>query len=523
MPVKRLIPSLLAFALVATACSSQPPPAELEFKPGRQFIPQVVDFTSDVGRSPSIALDSEGSPVLTYLGFAPILEPGELPELRPVSAPRLPGVLFADQTEGIWNHGAVVEEDEDLVEPVGEDEVPPPFDGAATAIAADSNGTLHVIYTDRSGLQYSTDGGTGLFERPQRVAGGDVYGASIAVDSSGNPWVAYYRGQLVEVSTLVGGRWDDKDVLKAAPCGDCPTVRTAIAAGSAGPIVAYTSGNSLLTAELSGDEWTIRRIPQGGSGVSMTVDDRGDAHLAFYSREEEVVYARAGANQLLSESVGRFSSAENPVGWSTGIAIDDKGTVYIAWHEGADDRVHLSSGKSGDFKEIPTPGTEGGTWPSVAVAPDGSMVWVAWYDHINEDLQLGTYGEAEEIVIAQPSPSPTEAGPAPPPETAECEPKGATVKAVASTGAVANGFGQDCLAAVADKSFNLVFDNGDTGVPHNLSVYTDSGASDQLATSGPPVPGPEVQKAKAKPIEAGDYFFQCDVHPTTMNGAFVVR
>ncbi|MEX1047769.1 MAG: hypothetical protein WD757_02260 [Actinomycetota bacterium] len=516
----------MAFALVATACSSQPPPAELEFKPGRQFIPQVVDFTSDVGRSPSIALDSEGSPVLTYLGFAPILEPGELPELRPVSAPRLPGVLFADQTEGIWNHGAVVEEDEDLVEPVGEDEVPTPFDGAATAIAADSNGTLHLVYTDRSGLQYSTDGGPGSFERPQRVAGGDVYGASIAVDSSGNPWVAYYRGQLVEVSTLVGGRWDKKDVLKAAPCGDCPTVRTAIAAGSAGPIVAYTSGNSLLAAGLSGEDWTIRKVDGNGFGASIIVGRDNITRLAYY-RGEGAIQLAAGKGAFvrpLTAGFAEVSAGENTIGWATGIAADDKGNTYVAWYDPGSDNVRLASDAGeGVLKEIPTPGTEGGSWPAVAVAPDGSMIWVAWYDHINEDLQLGTYGGAEEIVIAQPSPSPTAVGPAPPPATAECEPKGSTVKAVASTGAVANGFDQDCLAAVADKSFNLVFDNRDTGVPHNLSVYVDSGASDQLATSGPDVPGPEVQKAKAKPIEAGDYFFQCDVHPTTMNGAFVVR
>lgn len=87
--------------------------------------------------------------------------------------------------------------------------------------------------------------------------------------------------------------------------------------------------------------------------------------------------------------------------------------------------------------------------------------------------------------------------------------------------AMSSVFDTDCLAAPAGKPFTIVFDNQDPSIPHNLSIYTDDGATESLYT-GEIVTGPDVVTYRVDALEAGTYFFRCDVHPTTMTGTFVV-
>ena len=66
----------------------------------------------------------------------------------------------------------------------------------------------------------------------------------------------------------------------------------------------------------------------------------------------------------------------------------------------------------------------------------------------------------------------------------------------------------------------LTFDNQDAGVQHNIAIYTD----DTLATNlfrGELVTGPGTSDYSIPPIDAGEYYFHCDVHPS-MNGSVTV-
>jgi len=82
-------------------------------------------------------------------------------------------------------------------------------------------------------------------------------------------------------------------------------------------------------------------------------------------------------------------------------------------------------------------------------------------------------------------------------------------------------FDADCLAAPAGKPFEIVFDNMDAGIPHNVAIYTDEGAGTPLFV-GEVFNGPDVVTYDVPALDAGTYFFRCDVHPTTMTGTFVV-
>jgi plastocyanin len=98
---------------------------------------------------------------------------------------------------------------------------------------------------------------------------------------------------------------------------------------------------------------------------------------------------------------------------------------------------------------------------------------------------------------------------------ATCSPSGTEVKVVAQNFA----FDKDCYAAPANTAFKVDLDNKDTA-PHTFSIYTDSSAGTDLFVSDQITAEDKVFDVKG--LDAGTYYFQCDVH-TSMNGTFVVK
>ena len=83
-------------------------------------------------------------------------------------------------------------------------------------------------------------------------------------------------------------------------------------------------------------------------------------------------------------------------------------------------------------------------------------------------------------------------------------------------------FDKDTLEEPAGESFTIVFDNRDDGIPHNIAIYTDDTASEVIAATDIEN-GHVVQELAVDGLEAGEYFFRCDVHPTTMTGTLIVQ
>jgi Cupredoxin-like domain len=130
----------------------------------------------------------------------------------------------------------------------------------------------------------------------------------------------------------------------------------------------------------------------------------------------------------------------------------------------------------------------------------------------------GTKTSATSTPSATTPPATTSAPPAPtgPP----CTPSGTTLQI--STGLPSPSYDRDCLAAPADTAFKIVFNNRDPGVQHNVSIYTNAGASTVLL-NGRVITGPKEITYEVKALPAGIYYFRCDVHPFGgMKGAFVV-
>ena len=85
-------------------------------------------------------------------------------------------------------------------------------------------------------------------------------------------------------------------------------------------------------------------------------------------------------------------------------------------------------------------------------------------------------------------------------------------------------FSPTTITVPAGAIVTINFNNQDSGVLHNFSLYADSSAPPPALFQGGFITGPSTVTYKfTAPSKAGTYFFRCDIHPTTMTGTFIVQ
>lgn len=80
-------------------------------------------------------------------------------------------------------------------------------------------------------------------------------------------------------------------------------------------------------------------------------------------------------------------------------------------------------------------------------------------------------------------------------------------------------FDKKCVAATAGKPLKLTFRNDDT-YQHNFAVTKGKGG-EKLYTS-PFFDGSAKSTAEVPALDAGTYYFECNIHPFVMNGEYRV-
>jgi hypothetical protein len=519
-------------------------------------VTQVVDQTYDVGRSPSVVLDKGGQPAVAYLLLQPKLKKGAIPPPLLANTPQPPSVVEASQQSAIWTRRNVTPNAEGggkgtATEIAEKDGL---YDGKSTvAMAVDAKGFHHVVWSTPSGLFYAEDstvdlkgGKTALVFSgdPATILSKPVSGGSIAVTDDGTPWVAFYSEGHVKVATLRGSSWSVQDVDAATVGG--VAARTAIAVVQGTPLVAYQAPGGLTIAAPTdlGSALGLGATTAGGwasepvvgangpaAGLSMVVPASGSEPVVSYIESSGTVSvaARAGTARWTVARAGNVGKTEaegaDPTALTTGLGSDANGNLWVAWPDLANNAIVVGRGSVAalSFRPTPLPESVGGWSPSVALSPDGKHGAVAWYDSINKHLNVATLRPGKPV-IALPSP-PFSPLPSPTPGGLPCFPTGTTTLPLsAPAGAAGTGFSTACLAEKPDTPFAVDFSNGDTA-PHNFAIYTDSQATKLLggAASVSDIVAPGASTTyQVKGLPAGEYFFRCDVHPTTMTGTFVV-
>jgi hypothetical protein len=268
-------PATLACILVVlTAACGSIPEGDVRAPQGRQFIPMVPDSIDDVGLAPTVAVDGQGLPNISYFGFPAQLEEGEIPVARPVGSPFLQtedlkdagAVLLASLTpDQIWTRGAVAQPRES---PAG---VPVPFQPAAepslaTLTPARAEGTdlaivgadVHTTWAANTGVWYGV--GPSPFEVQAVEETREAGAPSVAVDGSGAPIVAYTVAGAqpeVRVAERVGERWEITPVTTLSRCGrGCPpATQVALLGEEPLVVVADPLSGEVIAARRQGNAW----------------------------------------------------------------------------------------------------------------------------------------------------------------------------------------------------------------------------------------------------------------------------
>lgn len=81
-------------------------------------------------------------------------------------------------------------------------------------------------------------------------------------------------------------------------------------------------------------------------------------------------------------------------------------------------------------------------------------------------------------------------------------------------------FSTDKLVAPAGTPFQIAYDNQE-GAPHNVAIYKDQGFA-QKVFGEEPFSGPKSVTYSVPALDAGTYFFRCDLH-TEMKGTIEVK
>ena len=143
--------------------------------------------------------------------------------------------------------------------------------------------------------------------------------------------------------------------------------------------------------------------------------------------------------------------------------------------------------------------------------------------HVAEEHAAAPGGEATGAgaeAPAEPAPA-AEPGAGEGPEPAGPAGKGEGQAAGASVELAARGLAFDTteLSLPSGGEAVIAFDNQDTGIPHNVSVYTEAGGDPIF--QGEIITGPDSIEYTFPNPGPGSYYFQCDVHPQ-MSGTVVV-
>jgi plastocyanin len=267
--------------------------------------------------------------------------------------------------------------------------------------------------------------------------------------------------------------------------------------------------------------WTS--VGVGGGGRGLAAAPTADGLTLSYYDGEQVAVATGPATGPFDVAVGPTVAADSAAeeGAGTSIAADDAGGLWLGWFDSAIG-VGFASGDAGQFTPIETGAeTLGGAMPSVAVVPEGSTAYLAWYDTVTQDLLVGAYGELEDLAVAAPSPEP-----GPPAQETGAPPAGDCVEpvdGVVTITAEAVAFDAPCVTVPAGEPVQVELVNNDAGVQHNVAIYpsADEVTPDAAFLQGEIFAGVATQTYEVPAMDPGEYYFQCDVHPN-MNGVWNV-
>lgn len=338
---------------------------------------ETVDMPGDVFRRTSIALDASDNPHISYHG-------GEY------------DLLYARWTGSIWNIETV--DSEGVV-------------GDYNSLALDVNDNPHISYGDGdAALKYARwTGSIWNFETVDSTT--HCQYTSIALDISNNPHISYldYWSENLKYAKWTGNSWSIETVDSEGSVGWA----TSIALDSSGYAhICYWDGTNLVLkyARWTGISWEIEPVDSSSGWSDLALDVSDNPHISYYDRfSENLKYARWTGIAWDIETIDSVDIVSY-----TSIALDSNDYAHISYfYKDSDDlryaRPALCRISGIVFNDIDQDGiwdpNEYGIWEATITLKDrnGNIITSTITDYDGsysfDDLNHGTYTLVETNLI----------------------------------------------------------------------------------------------------------------------------
>ncbi len=319
----------------------------------KKWVTQVVDRGADVGRDTSIALDTQGTPHISYMDRT-------LFNLKYAS---LSGTAWISQTvTGAWGDTSLA---------FGGDGYPrisyraslgfARWDGTqwvtqtvaggwqhgwhnSLALEPTSPYTPHISYFDDTGndLRYVYWNGSQWISQTVDSGGNVGYHTSLALDGNRRPHISYYYDDSLNDAKdeLRYARWDGSQwitqTVDNAGRGFLGRESTALALdGNDRPHIAYYDyrNKDLRYARWNSSQWVTQTVDSGGDvggHASMALDGSNRPHISYYDATNgDLKYAYWDGGRWITQTV----DSTGDVGLYTSITLDDAGNIYISYYD----------------------------------------------------------------------------------------------------------------------------------------------------------------------------------------------
>lgn len=326
------------------------------------FVVEVVDTTGSVGTHTSVAVDAQGNPHIAYMENAN----GD--------------IKHAAKSGGAW----VIQ-----VIHAGTGLEGYPFSGLSLKL--DGSGNPRVAYTHRfnsASVNYAAkSAGTWTIE----VVDANGFTPSLALDSQGNPHIAYYSAGpgTLKYAHKSGGVWTLETVDARYIVGFTPSIAID-AAGN--PHISYVGGyltGSLEYAVKSAGSWSIETVDNTVCTQlsSLVLDANDNARIAYLDcTNADLRYASRAGGAWTIETADAVNGT-----WAS-LALDEQGNPHIGY---ALARYAVKSGGTWT-REIVDGMPSVGEYTSLALDGQGNPR-MSYYDPINKDLR---YADAAVRVVS---------------------------------------------------------------------------------------------------------------------------
>jgi hypothetical protein len=264
-----------------------------------------------------------------------------------------------------------------------------------TSIALDSSGNPHISYyknSDRNLKYASWNGSAWVTEAIDTYKVGEF--CSLALDSNNNPHISYYDSGNHDLKYIHwnGSAW----VIEVVDSADDVGRYTSIALDSSNrPHISYSddTNTSLKYARWNGSAWIIQTVDDVANGAyytSIALDSSNNPHISYQDEADnyDLKYAQWNGSAWVIQVV----DSAGEVGANTSLALDSSNRPHISYYDGTNQSLKYAhwNGSAWVTETVETGNQVGNRSTSIAM-DSFKKPHISYNDETNRDVKYARW------------------------------------------------------------------------------------------------------------------------------------